>query len=474
VFKKLDKLVLQAFIGPFVATFFITLVVLLMQFFWLYIDDFVGKGLGPDVILEFIWYQAAVLVPLALPLAVLLSSLMTFGNLGESYELVAIRSAGISLLRFMQPLMIVTLFICGIAFAFSNYIIPVANLKSRALLTDIVYAKPAFDLKEGVFYDKISNFAIKVGKKEKDTIIRDIIIYEQRNDLQDNFIIATDGIMRVSDNKRFLEFYLRNGWRYEERGNRASGHTEYIRLGFKEYKKQFDLGNLGSMQRTADTVYKGNARVLSMRQLNVAMDSIRQMNSRIGVRTRNEVMFQTSFVRLLDSNMKKPKPLKAVSSFNTLIPDTIRPLVHQRVSNKLSSMTISNQVVLSQYKDQEKSLRLHQIEWNRKLSLSFACMVLFMIGAPLGSIIRKGGLGTPMVFAIVFFMLFYFSSTMGEKFAKEGSLKPFVGMWMSTIILLPVGLFITYKAMHDSTLFSKEFYFRMSRKFRAYMKEKKS
>ena len=163
--KKLDKLIIKAFIGPFVATFFITLLVLVMQFFWLYIDDFVGKGLGPEVILEFIWYQSATLVPLALPLAVLLSSLMTFGNLGESYELVAIKSAGISLLRFMQPLFVITIFICGIAFLFSNYIMPVANLKSRTMLSDIYYAKPAFNIKEGTFYSATSDFALKIGRK---------------------------------------------------------------------------------------------------------------------------------------------------------------------------------------------------------------------------------------------------------------------------------------------------------------------
>src|SRR5437868_2187572 len=213
-----------------------------MQFFWLWVDDFVGKGISTGIIFKFIWYQSAVLVTLALPLAVLLSSLMTFGNLGESFELVAIKSAGISLLRFMRPLFIVTFFIsCG-AFVFSNNIIPVANLKSRTLLSDIVYAKPAFDLKEGVFYDKIRGFAIKIGKKEADSLIKDVIVYEQANILQDNFIVAKSGVMRVTDDKRLLEFDLRDGIRYEERGNTSdAGKTEYIRIGFKQYKKQFDL-----------------------------------------------------------------------------------------------------------------------------------------------------------------------------------------------------------------------------------------
>src|SRR5678815_1526169 len=196
MFKKIDRLVIKAFIGPFIATFFITVLVLVMQFFWLYIDDFVGKGLGTNVIFEFIWYQSAALV--------------------------AIKSAGISLLRFMRPLFFVSLFISGIAFLFSNYIIPVANLKSRTLLSDIVYAKPSFDLKEGVFYDKISGFAIKIGKKEaNDSVIRDVIVYEQGNPLQDNFIIAKSGVMGVSDDKRYLEFNLKDGWRYEERGNNS-------------------------------------------------------------------------------------------------------------------------------------------------------------------------------------------------------------------------------------------------------------
>ena len=212
MFKKLDKLVIKAFIGPFIAVFFVTLLVLLLQFFWLWIDDFVGKGLSLKIIFEFVWYQSAALVPLALPLAVLLSSLMTFGNLGESLELVAVKSSGISLLRFMRPLFVVSLLICGVAFMFSNYIIPVAVLRSQTLLADIVWSKPSFDIQEGVFYDKIEGFSIKIGKKEGDSIVHDVIIYEKGpNNLQDNFIIANSGIMRTTGNKRFLEFNLKDG-----------------------------------------------------------------------------------------------------------------------------------------------------------------------------------------------------------------------------------------------------------------------
>lgn len=473
MFKKLDILIIKAFIGPFIATFFITLFVLIMQFFWLYIDDFVSKGLGTNIILEFIWYLSATLVPLALPLAILLSSLMTFGNLGESFELVAIKSAGISLLRFMRPLFLVTILLSGIAFVFSNYIIPVATLKQRTLLSDIVFAKPAFDLKEGVFYDKIPNFAIKVGKKEdNDSVIRDVIVYEQSNSLQDNFIIAKSGIMRVSANKRFLEFNLKDGWRYQERGTPyGDGSSEYIRIGFKEYKKQFDLSTLGFSNRTPDSLNRNNEKMLSMRQLEVAMDSLKKDLATTRRQNEANLFLQFRFARLIDSNWARykfpdsataPHPGKA----DGWLPDTARINVNQSVQNIAGSLKITYESFTNNLKDREKNLRRHKIEWHRKIVLSLACLVLFLIGAPLGSIIRKGGLGTPLIFAIIFFMVFYFSSTTGEKFAKENTLTPFTGMWMATFVLVPIGLFLTYKAMRDSQLFNRDRYTRLARFFR--------
>jgi lipopolysaccharide export system permease protein len=466
VFKKLDRLIIRAFIGPFIATFFITLLVLVMQFFWLYIDDFVGKGLGAGVILEFIWYQGAVLVPLALPLAILLSSLMTFGNLGESFELVAIKASGISLLRFMRPLFFVTIFLCGIAFWFSNYIIPVANLKSRTLLADIVYAKPAFDLKEGVFYDKIGNFAIKIGKKEEnDSVIRDVIVYEQTNPVQDNFIIAKSGVMRVSEDKRFLEFNLMDGWRYEERTQSPySNNTEYIRLGFKEYKKQFDLSSF-QFRKTPDSVNKNNERVLSMRQLDKAVDSLTRDNNMVRKQLEENIFSLLPFTKYIDSAWGKMEITdtgyrKSARNISEWLPDSARLTVSQKATAQVNSLRVSIESIALNLREKERILRKHKIEWHRKIALSLACLVLFLIGAPLGSIIRKGGLGTPLIFAIIFFMVFYFSSTMGEKFAKENSMSPFAGMWLATFILVPIGLFLTYKAMHDSQLFNKEFYHR--------------
>jgi lipopolysaccharide export system permease protein len=480
VFKKLDKLIIKAFIGPFIATFFITLLVLIMQFFWLYIDDFVSKGISTGIILEFILYLSATLVPLALPLAILLSSLMTFGNLGESFELVAIKSSGISLLRFMRPLFFVTLVIAGIAFIFSNNVIPVANLKQRTLLSDIVYAKPAFDLKEGVFYDRIPGFAIKIGKKEEnDSIIRDVIVYEQGNQLQDNFIIARSGIMRVTADKRFLEFNLKDGWRYQEKGNSYDNrNSDFIRIGFKEYKKRFDLSTLGFNNRTADSVNRNNEKMQSMRQLRVVIDSLKKENKRMADQSARDMFVSNIFsgladsphlkmtVPLPDSTKKKQGTAKKIKSFDELLPDSARTNVGQSVSSMASSIKSSAQALEQSMGDRGRNLRRHKIEWHRKITISLACMVLFLVGAPLGAIIRKGGLGTPLIFAIVFFMLFYFSSTTGEKMAKENSLTPFSGMWLATFLLLPVGIFLTYKAMHDSQLFNKEFYYRLVRRFK--------
>ncbi|RYY57686.1 MAG: YjgP/YjgQ family permease [Chitinophagaceae bacterium] len=477
MFKKLDRLILKAFIGPFVATFFITLLVLVMQFFWLYIDDFVGKGLGIGPIMKFIWYQSAVLVPLALPLAVLLSSLMTFGNLGESFELVAIKSSGISLLRFMRPLLVVSIFISGFAFLFSNYVIPVAWLKSRTMLGDIVYAKPAFDLKEGVFYDKISNFVIKVGKKEaNDSIIRDVVIYEQSSPLQDNFIIAKSGVMKVSADKRFLEFYLKDGTRYQEKGdnsyNSSGSEGDYIRLGFKEYKKQFDLSSF-AITFSSDSNGNNSEKVMSIRQLNHAIDSIRKDNRRILGQLNSGIYQSQSYQGFMDSTNKIPlagdSAFRAAKTIDALLPDSARNSAHLRAIGQATSLRSSIATVSQNLKDKERIYRKHNIEWHKKLVLSAACVILFLIGAPLGSIIRKGGLGTPLIAAIIFFMVFYFTTTMGEKLAKENTLSPFAGMWLAAFVLVPIGLFLTYKAMRDSQLFNKESYYRSARAFRAFL-----
>ncbi|MBO9620274.1 MAG: LptF/LptG family permease [Niabella sp.] len=577
--KKLDKLIIKSFIGPFVATFFITLFVLVMQFFWLWIDDFVGKGLDAFTILKFIWYQSAVLIPLALPLAVLLSSLMTFGNLGESFELVAVKSSGISLLRFMRPLVLVSLLISLCAFLFANYIIPVAQLKSRTMLSDIVLAKPAFDIKEGVFYDKLDRFAIKIGKKEKDdSTIRDVIVFENNSygALQDNFVIAKSGTMRPSPDKRFLDIVFKDGWRYQERGSRSDSATEYVRLGFQQYKMQLDISSF-NFKSSNDSSNRNNERVLNMRQLNLSIDSMTKVTDAEIGRYRNNMMANFSLLQYKDSvvkgisipdsvlnfkknndaflgrdsitgkavatliPVKKDTVLRKKDSLTTgvsaatkrikkrktkaagadsaqkktdtiarvkttppaavhdsvarnkakadsaamlkrkqeahtltaFLPDSVQSSLGERALGNINAAKDNASINLSSIQEQEKNIRRYKIEWHKKIVLALACFLMFMIGAPLGSIIRKGGLGTPMIFAIIFFLVFYFSSNTGEKMAKEGTLSAFSGLWLSTFILAPIGAFLTYKAMHDSNLFNKEFYNRLRRKIVSKIKQRR-
>ena len=468
--KKLDQLILKSFIGPFIATFFITLFVLVMQFVWKYIDDMVGKGLDFWSVAKLMGYVAATALPLALPLAILLSSIMTFGNLGESFELVAIKSAGIPLLRFMRPLMAVSAVLCVIAFLFANYVIPVANLKFTTMLYDIRVAKPAFDIKAGIFYDKLPGFAIKVGKKDKDgSTIHDIVIYENQYSIQDNIIVAEHGRMSVSPDKKFLEFYLQNGWRYMEKGAFNTVNTDYYRLGFKEYKKSFDLSGFAVM-KTPDSVFKGNFQMLNIRQLDHGLDSLRKLaKENSNERIKKEVYGYFLFGKYIDSGWAQhPVPAMAgAKSYIDIVPDSAKQMTYSRGVDKLNLMSSSMDIIAADYLGKNRDIRFNLIEWHRKFALSFACFVLFMIGAPLGSIIRKGGLGLPLVFAVIFFLIFHLLNMFGEKFVRQGLLPPMVGMWLSSLVLIPIGIFLTYKAMHDSQLFNKEFYYRFFRRVRA-------
>jgi lipopolysaccharide export system permease protein len=470
VIKKLDSLIIKAFVGPFFATFLISLFVLVMQFFWLYIDDLVGKDLDILTLGKLIGYVAAFNVPLALPLALLLSSIMTFGNLGESFELVAIKSAGIPLLRFMQPLFIVTLFIAGIAFLFANNIIPVVNLKLNTLKYDIIVSKPAFDIKEGVFYDKIEGYIIKIGKKSKDgNTIKNVIIYEKNYGLQDNALIAESGTMRVNK-ENFLEFDLKNGWRYQEKGPRLTTNTEFIRLGFKEYKKILDLSSF-KMSKTADSAFKDNYKMLSVRQLSKTIDSLGNYNKYFETRTKNEVSPYLAFTRYADTGWTKvdKKNIHAVKSFDQVLPDSAKTQVMEHAVNQISAAKPMVDLLATEYENKKKDVDYYRIEWHRKFTLSVACIVLFLIGAPLGSIIRKGGLGTPLVFAVIFFVIFHLFNTFGEKFVKSGVMPPYEGMWLSTAVLIPIGFFLTYKAMRDSQLFNQEYYYRSLKKLRTFL-----
>lgn len=465
--KKLDKLILKSFIGPFIITFFIAFFVLMMQGLWKYLDDLVGKGLDFITIGKFLWYVSASMLTLAMPIAILISSIMTFGNLGESFELVAIKSSGISLLRFMRPLMWVALLFCGITFMFANYVIPYANLKFVALYNDIFYKKPAFDLKEGVFFTYIPNYAIKAGKKDADgKTIHDVLIYEQSNPLQNNTIVAETGIMSISSDKKFLEFNLKNGFRYQENGTVYDSTNEYIRLGFSSFKKLFDLSAL-QKQTTNDSVYRNNFKMLSAGQINRSIDSLYRLNDTAFSRMKKTIAITLPYTATQDSSKNMvPTVQTSYNRFDSILPDSARYQVYNAAISMANSLKYNLENAGNDIENRKMEIMYHQIEWHRKFSLSMACFVLFFIGAPLGSIIRKGGLGMPLVVAIIFFLMFHLLNMFGEKFVKEGMMPPYIGMWLAVIVLTPVGAFLTYKAMHDSQLFNKEMYTRAYKKIK--------
>lgn len=473
MFKKLDKLILKAFVWPFVATFFITLFVFVMQILWKYIDDLVGKGLDFITLTEFLIYASATLVTLAMPISILLSSIMTFGKLGENFELVAIKSSGISLLRFMRPLFLITIFLSFVAFFFANYVAPVANLKFATIYHDIYEKSPAFDLKPGIFYDGFRGFSIKVDSKNKDTL-GGVLIYEQGNNLQDNMIISEKGKMTMSNDKKYLEFQLENGNRYEEQGNYNSKDNTFTQLGFKEYTKLFDLSQL-NLQKSSDSLFMNNIKMKNMRQINVDLVALKKEPDSLYKRDKRQMGVYVKYSNYKDSlpsekeilSAQKNIPVKKVASFDAVIPDSLKDVVYSQTLNDVGNARSVLEMAANDFKTQRDDYTQHQIEWHKKLSLSIACLVLFFIGAPLGSIIRKGGLGLPLVMALLFFMIFYLLNIFGEKFTKDHVLIPIIGMWLPVIVLTPVGFFLTYKAMHDSQLFNKEYYYRVFRKLRS-------
>ncbi len=449
----------------------------MMQILWKYIDDLVGKGLDMLTLIKFLIYASATLVTLAMPIAILISSIMTFGKLGENFELVAIKSSGISLLRFMRPLFLVTLLLSGVAFLFANYIAPVANLKFAVIYHDIYEKSPAFDLKDGVFYNGFRGFSIKVDKKDKDrSTLHKVLVYEQTNSVQDNTIISESGKMLMSNDKKFLEFKLENGNRYQENGNFNYTNNEFIDLQFKEYTKLFDLSQL-NLQKTSDSLFMNNIRMKTMRQLNVDLDSLKRAPDSLFKRNLTELASYVKYSKFKDSTATKKEvtavkekedlAVKKVRTFDSMIPDSMETTVFDQTLNQVNNARNLLQVTAADYKAQNDDITLHQIEWHKKLSVSIACLVLFFIGAPLGSIIRKGGLGLPLVMALLFFMVFYLLNIFGEKFTKDQVLIPIVGMWLPVIILSPLGFFLTYKAMHDSQLFNKEYYYRLFKNIRS-------
>lgn len=461
--KRLYLFILKSYLGPLVMTFFIALFILLMQFVWKYIDDLVGKGLEWYIIAKLLFYASTTFVPLALPLAILLSSLMMFGNMGEHYELVAMKAAGISLSRIMKPLIIVSIAISGLAFYFSNVVLPVANLKFLSLLYDVREKKLAFNLREGVFYNGIEGFVIRVGKKDSDgSTIRDIMIYDHTKRVGNISLTTAEwGKMELSPDKRFLVFRLYNGANYEERVDmRTADRTKpFQRTTFKEQYQYFDLSAF-QLTRTDEKLFKSNYEMLNINQLQESIDSIGKELA--GDKHRFDRLFIKNYpwLAVLDTSSRKI----STDTVKVKIPDNFIGKNDPVSQKKILDLALASAQVASEnlkasklnLYEKGKLLHRHEIVKHKKFTFSIACFLLFFIGAPLGAIIRKGGLGMPAVISTIFFIMFWILSFTGEKYSVEGILPAWQGMWIAPAVLLPIGIFLTYKATIDASLLDVE------------------
>ena len=509
-----------------------------MQFVWKYVDDLVGKGLEWLIILKLLGLVAVTMISLALPLAVLLSSLMTFGNLGEYMELTAMKASGISLQRSMRSALVFSLLLSLSAFYFSNNVLPRANLKMKTLLQDISNKRPELNIKPGIFNSDIQNYVIRIGKKSKDgKTLEQIMIYDHSNHVgNDRVIIAERGTMGLSTDKRYLELLLINGHTYTEAepGRKQRGRYPFLRENFQEDLIRFDL-SIFELTKTDESVYKRNYQMLNLTQLELSADTLREALDKeksflpgvllhgpffdstrnystvwmdpsirknkqpdsdvestrsadsLSDSTRNNALVKAEAARLMSQGkidsvkvlytqgLEKPTdifkpvsnkgiPLKSKTNVLENFSRSERIRILDGAMNNLRANKSTIDYSQQNFEQDQERINRHDIEWHRKFTLSFACIILFLIGAPLGAIVRKGGLGMPVIFSIVFFVLYHMISITGEKLAREGVLTAFWGMWLSSAVLLPVGIFLSYKATTDSALFDKEVYVRFFRK----------
>jgi lipopolysaccharide export system permease protein len=485
--KRLYLFSLKSFIGPFIVTLLISMFILVMQFFWKYIDDLIGKGLEIHIILELLVYVSAYLIPLALPLAVLLSSIMTMGNLAENNELTALKSSGLSLYRIMRPLLTFMVILSIVTFYFSNYVIPVANLKMRTLIYDIQQTKIALVLKPGAYTKEISGFSIKV-KSGKDNTFKYITIYDETNPAQIRVIKADSGEVYKSPKGDYLLFKLYAGFMNEEEPTPEPSYTaegEPVYSSFRPGRKShfetatFKLDMSGfQLQRTNEELFKNQFEMMNVFQLTKAVDSTVNHYKKVsqsfaeGMRTDHNVFLAKDYLR----QNEIPKDSAYVSAFSHT--DTTAIRLDSLNNSQLRVAYIDAVAKLRRRSGnlgpQKDLLRMKRedlfkidAEFHKKFALSVSVLILFFIGAPLGAIVRKGGFGAPVVIATLLFMIYYVITISGENMAKSEVVSPAVGIWLSSFILTPFAIYLNIQAANDRPLLSLDFSFftkRFSRK----------
>jgi lipopolysaccharide export system permease protein len=470
--KKIDSFVLKSFIGPLILTFFIVLIILILQFLWMYVDDLAGKGLELKVLAELLFQFSLTFVPMALPLAILLASLMTFGNMGEFLELTALKSSGVPLQRIMLPLIIFISLICIGSFFFSNYVLPYSNSKSRTLLYDIRRKRPELNIQAGSFYNGIEGFSIKITSKDPETGRMDkVLIYdhsEKRGNSSETY--ADSGYMEITPDTTGLIMTLYNGYSTNElEENNTSLNEKKFPFRRDHFAKQtvvIPLSGFG-LDRSSMDLFKSNSGMLNISQLTVFIDSLNIMYDERLESNFNDYKDVQLYTPLTYSNVPIDK-LDSVYKDNPLKFDPWAIFDTLSIINKKTSLSFaidkvkSASTFLSQREEslhnEVKYRKSYEVDWHKKFTLAFSCLVFFFIGAPLGAIIRKGGLGTPAVISVLFFIIYYIVSLTGEKLVKEDLIGSIPGMWVASFILLPIGIFLTYKATTDSAFLNIETY----------------
>lgn len=479
--KRMDTFILQSFLPLFVMTFCICLFIVLMQFLWRYIDDLVGKGLGVDVISELFFYAALTMVPMALPLAILLASLMIFGNLGENFELTAMKASGISLLRTMAPLIVLMVLIAAGAFFFQNNVLPIAQTKMYTLLYSVRQKSPELEIPEGVFYDQIQGYNLFIEHKNRDTgVLYDMMIYDVSRGFENSSIILADsGKMSFTADKTHLFLELWSGESFENLKDAATGmkNVPYRRETFdvKEIMVTFDSNFNRMDEQGMRNQYVGK----NMAELRATIDSVQQRVDSLGMEYSNSLR-ETPHMNIMPyrissdttgTRIRTPNP--SVKMARAMDVDSVFRGSSSGVGiNYLQTALAKSQRNKQEYEyrsltmaDDTRTIRRHSIELMKKFTLSFACIIFFFIGAPLGAIIRKGGLGTPLVISVFLFIFYYIIDNMGYKLARDGKWPVWQGMWLSAAVLLPLGIFFTYKAVNDSAVFNKDAYLNFFRRF---------
>ncbi|QOD61638.1 LptF/LptG family permease [Polaribacter haliotis] len=460
--KILDKYILKTFLVPFVATFLIVLFVLVMQVLWQVFENIAGKGISLPFILKFLYYTTLGIVPQALPIGVLLSSIMALGSLGENYEFAAAKSAGISLQRLVRPLIILTIILSGINFLFLNNIFPYATLKQRNLYYNIKKKKPALALVPGSFNSDLPGYQIKFDEKygEEQNLLKKVLIYQLSNTYGNQKVITAErGKIISEEGSRYMTFILYDGNYYEDYTKSARTPSKRLSMPasqatFKEYEFNIDISSVVGDGQLDEEKFKTSYNMRTLNQLNDTIPVLKTTYDDM-LLSRAKTIFNISTAKELYSynDSLKPKIENQEDILENFDLKNKITILNTSISKMNSAFTnVKNNSDSIKYK--RKSLNFYDSEFYGRIALSFSCLILFFIGAPLGSIIRKGGFGLPMILAIAIYVIYFFGNTLGKNLAEESSVSSLLGSWISTTVMLPLGIFLTRRATKDKGIFN--------------------